>query len=52
MVSDEDLARLKAEIRKYPEDHDGDDEQAGYVQGLKDAARILRGLKPKYRGLS
>lgn len=51
MVTDEGLERLSQEIQKYPEDHNGDDEQAGYVQGLEDAARILQGLEPKYRGL-
>ena len=49
MVSDEDLAKIQEQIDRYP-DHGPDDEQAGYVQGLNDAARILQGLAPKYDG--
>lgn len=48
MVSDEDLQKIQDQINKYP-DPGPDDEQAGYVQGLNDAARILQGLPPKYR---
>lgn len=49
MVSDADLEKIQNQIDRYP-DPGPDDEQAGYVQGLEDAARILQGLAPKYEG--
>lgn len=48
VVTEEYVNRIRDEIRKYPEDHGGDDEEAGYVQGLEDGIRILRGLEPLY----
>jgi hypothetical protein len=49
VVSDADLEKIQAQIDRYP-DPGPDDEQAGYRQGLEDAARILQGLPPTYRG--
>jgi len=48
VVSDEELQKIQDQIDRYP-DPGPDDEEAGYRQGLDDAARILQGLPPKFR---
>jgi hypothetical protein len=51
MVSDEDLETIERLKARLGESDGSDDEEQGYRQGLEDAARVLQGLKPKFRGV-
>lgn len=51
MVSDEDLDKIENLRAKPGEPDPYDDEEQGYVQGLEDAALVLQGLRPKFRGV-
>lgn len=50
MATDADLEKIQAQLDRYPAaGRDKDDEEDGYVQGLEDAARLLQGLRPRFR---
>ena len=51
MMSDEALERIERLTAKLGEPDEYDDEENGYRQGLEDAARVLQGLLPRYRGV-
>lgn len=51
VVSDKDLQKIQDRIEAADSWETGPDEEiVGYVAGLNDAARILQGLGPEYRG--
>lgn len=42
------IEKIQEQMNRYP-DPGPDDEECGYVQGLEDAARIIKGQEPVFR---